>query len=580
MACITWAYVVFRSVLVPVTHDEAMTFFTYVETGDFLPFRAHWDAGNHLLCTALAWYCYKLFGFQLWALRLPSVLAFVLYAFYAWRWGRMLNNVMVRWCLWAALLLMPFMLDFFSLFRGYALAMAFWTMALFHVISYVHRGGRMHILATLGAMLTASFAALSLATIWAFVLVVLAVFVPLHEPTNRTRAGSFLAIFILGIAPLIFVSEYLGALASRDLLYFGMKDGLINGTLWSVLRAMFRLTNTWAIGSIVLIAVAVFVVALRAWRTDRSATRTALMLLCGLLIGDVCARIVLHAWKGTLYPEDRTALQWVVLFVLALAIAIDRSTSIRPAWRFAALSLLILPTRTLLTSNTGTTSYWPEQAIPSSVFRAVSEEQRSLGRPITIGAYHQMPGCWAFGMRQRGLMLNAVDVVDFPRNDCDQMLVDPLRDAPYPEGYHAIADAGTHRQFLLARDHPLHTRLVVDSTIARTMNDDEFTELWHPSPQQAHGHRYLVQVDAVLNSEAAPLLAHLVSETNRANDKSHYEDVPLQFIRGEWHGDTLRLVRNVPSVPMDADRCVIYLWNEARSNYSVAARLRVFIVDE
>ncbi len=580
MSCITWAYVVVRAVLVPVTHDEALTFFTYVETGDFLPFRAHWDAGNHLLCTALAWCCYKLFGFQLWALRLPSVLAFVLFAAYAWKWSRLLNHTLVRWCLWAALLLMPFLIEFFSLFRGYALAIAFLSMGLFHLVAFVQHGGRAHLLGALGAWCCAAFAALSLITLWAFALVLMAFFVLRHERTTAGRITCALMIAVLGVAPWLFAYAYANGLNERGLLYYGNDLGFVRGSVGSLLFALFGRRDLWAAVSIAVILIGVLIVAIRERYRSSSTTRTALLLLVVLLVADVLLRAAMHVRNGTPYPEDRTLLQWLLLCVLAFVFAIDRLASAHRVWRYVSCALLLFPLRTAIIANADHTSYWPEEVLPTSVFDAVVQATSALGRPPTIGAYHQMPGCWAFGMRQHGLMLNAVDVAGFPHNDCELMLVEPLRDAPFPEGYHMIADAGSHRQLLLARDHPLRTRLLIDSMITRDMNDDEFTELWHPSSEQANGHRYLVQVDAVLNSNAAPLQVHLVSETNRANDKSHYEDVPLQFFRGEWHGDTLRTVRNVPFVPQDADRCVLYLWNEVRSNYSVAARLRVFIVEE
>jgi hypothetical protein len=120
-----------RAVLVPLTHDEARTFFVYTRTGEFLPWLGHWDAGNHVLCTALGWLSYEAFGMAAWSLRLANVLAFGLYAAYAYRWGLLLSDRAVRWCLWPALLFTPVLIEFFALYRGYGMAMAFLLMALY-----------------------------------------------------------------------------------------------------------------------------------------------------------------------------------------------------------------------------------------------------------------------------------------------------------------------------------------------------------------------------------------------------------------------------------------------------------------
>ena len=47
--------VLLRAWNLPLVHDEARTWLVYVLSGDFLPFRAQWDAGNHVLVTAIAW---------------------------------------------------------------------------------------------------------------------------------------------------------------------------------------------------------------------------------------------------------------------------------------------------------------------------------------------------------------------------------------------------------------------------------------------------------------------------------------------------------------------------------------------
>lgn len=43
-----------RAAYVPIFHDEAATFFHFIQVERFIPFYAEWDAGNHLLNTALS----------------------------------------------------------------------------------------------------------------------------------------------------------------------------------------------------------------------------------------------------------------------------------------------------------------------------------------------------------------------------------------------------------------------------------------------------------------------------------------------------------------------------------------------
>lgn len=161
------AWLLLRAACVPLTHDEAATFQTYVLTGVYLPWQAHLDAGNHLLATAATRISYLLFGDGPLALRLFSVLAFGLWAWYAWGITRGMASAALRIAASCALLLTPFVLEFFALFRGYGLALAFLLMALHHAIAYWHRAQRIDLLLALSAASLATAASLNMLVIGA-----------------------------------------------------------------------------------------------------------------------------------------------------------------------------------------------------------------------------------------------------------------------------------------------------------------------------------------------------------------------------------------------------------------------------
>ncbi|HRH37260.1 MAG TPA: glycosyltransferase family 39 protein, partial [Flavobacteriales bacterium] len=172
-----WVYLIWRAAFVPLTHDEAGTLQTYVVSGNYLPFLAHWDAGNHLLITAVCRACYLLFGMQPLVLRSFSVLCFILFAIYAWRLTRWINHPFVRWCAALALLLTPFNFEFFALFRGYGPSLAFLLMALYHLIESAQERQRSHLTLTLFAMCMATYASLSLLLVYASALVLTAMMI-------------------------------------------------------------------------------------------------------------------------------------------------------------------------------------------------------------------------------------------------------------------------------------------------------------------------------------------------------------------------------------------------------------------
>lgn len=579
LAVLAGLLVIARAVLVPVTHDEAMTFFVYVETGNFLPFQAHWDAGNHLLCTALAWLSYSAFGLKAWALRLPSVLAFLIYAAYAWHWGLRLRTPMIRWWLWAALLLMPFLLDFFSLFRGYGLALAFWTMALYELCALLEERTTKRLLLTLLAAAGATFSSLSLITLWAAVLAITAMVI-LRRPMQVRPLVSWIAGWLLlGAGPFLFAAAYVQALSEHGALYYGSANGILGATLPSLLQAMFGGSSLLAEGAVVLIVLAGTFVAWKAVREPGPGfPKWALIVAASLLWADVLGRVILFHWNGTLYPEDRTALQWVPLFLLLFAFALDRLSGSTPVWKWLALALLAFPLRTIATANLRTTTYWPEQAIPDAIFHAAATQQARSPHLLTIGAHHQMPACWGFGLRQRDLHLNAVDVTAFPHGGEDLLLIEPQRDS-VPAGYHEVTMAPSGKLALYAHEQNISTTLLLDSTFTGERSDAEFKELWHPAIRSVQGRSFLVELNMVLRPDHEPMTGDLVVETNASDTTGHRNDVLFQFMRSPARSDSIHVVRRIPRVPMDAQRVVVYLWNPGGLWYSCSGRVRIHLVD-
>ena len=55
-------YIALRASLIPLIHDEAATFFYYIQTGVYLPPEAHLAANNHILNSALGSISFHIFG--------------------------------------------------------------------------------------------------------------------------------------------------------------------------------------------------------------------------------------------------------------------------------------------------------------------------------------------------------------------------------------------------------------------------------------------------------------------------------------------------------------------------------------
>lgn len=134
-------YIVQRAALLSLTHDEsATTNLVFVPLADimFAPTQFH-TANNHILNSILMKWSVLLFGWKEWSIRLPNVLLFVFYfAAAVWYMNRLTKSFPVRIAGIIILCSVPYLLDFFSLARGYGMANAFTLPAFVLLVGYFH----------------------------------------------------------------------------------------------------------------------------------------------------------------------------------------------------------------------------------------------------------------------------------------------------------------------------------------------------------------------------------------------------------------------------------------------------------
>lgn len=565
VALAAFLYLLLRAALVPLTHDEAATFQTYVLTGNYLPYLAHWDAGNHLLSTAVARSSYLIFGSEPLALRGFSVLCFLLWGWYALRFARLLDQAVLRTALFAALLLTPFVLEFFALFRGYGPSLAFLLMAVLHAVRFATETRRMDLVLSLIAMLLACAASLSLIMLWCMLAAGSAAVLLRNK---RRDATSWAALLLIGVLPLLLAADYSFELSARGLLYFGTDDGLLAGTMASLAKWVLGIGDP-LVGAVIML----LPIPLGAWAFRVGRHRMVIGALLLLLMGELLGRFVLAQAFGVLYPQDRTAMHLVPLLVLLFGFSIAALAQERPWMKWAAIILFVLPMRTVSGLNFDRTSYWPEQAIPADVFDAVTERRVQSSRPLLIGGYHQHAAVWAYGSMRRNGSLPMLDVNGFPQPTCDLMLIDRSY-FEVPHGFSLIAEAPHGKLSLMQRDSPLATTIAMDTAIHVQPTDAEFIELLVAEGAAWLAEECLVEIDAVLRSDAAPLDLRLVVDLKDADGTSlHYDVVDAQRIRAHWHGAAWREIRRVPA-HQGAMRLVCYFWNPQRHAFS-ADRVQV-----
>jgi hypothetical protein len=322
------AYLVARAESLSFTHDESLSYLNYVKRPiSSVLLSRETDANNHPLNTAAMKLGELLFGPSELALRWSAVLAFVVYAVALFVILRRVERLSIRVLGLVLGLANPYVLDFFSLARGYGLALAAVAVSVMFTLGYVERPRPLAATAAtvFGAIaVLANFATLTyfLAALFVILLRTLLPAATGGRPVSLGRLGAALALPTIGVVFLAVLP--LARLRSEDELYFGGDRGFWEDTVQSVIASsLYRRSDLLSVVLVVLVAVIVAggaVAAAVGMRTRNLPLHAAAFIL---LAGPALVSTVEHHILGVPFLIDRTALFFVPLFAIWLALAAD-----------------------------------------------------------------------------------------------------------------------------------------------------------------------------------------------------------------------------------------------------------------
>ena len=338
-------YVVVRASTVGFTHDESLSYgFIWGDNG-FAE-----SANNHWLNSWLMEVSGGVFGHSELALRLPNIAAYVLYGVCCALLLLEVRHAAARIAGFTALFLNPFLLEFFGLARGYGLSLGLAAAALAALLVGRERRtsawgnvARLALIAVAGGLAVyANSTALNL--VLALLGVQLGETVVRATARRPRRPGPLIASAAVAVAAcgaLLPVVRHAFDLEKRGELYYGGKDGFVTDTVGSLLTTAAYLPENappppWLLAAEVLVVGVVAAAGLWAVFRFVSGRRYAwsnLQRTAVVAATVIAAPVLQSAWRGTLYPIERTALVYVVIFGVLVAFAIDdvvRLSAARP----------------------------------------------------------------------------------------------------------------------------------------------------------------------------------------------------------------------------------------------------------
>jgi hypothetical protein len=322
------AYIGIRAVTLGATYDEVSTIEAFVpeSVGAIVTLTTRVATPDHILNTLLIKGLYAIGPDSLLLARLPNVLAAAIYLAFGYRLAR----VFVQWpcalaitTLWIA---NPFVLDFFSLARGYGLALAAQAMSMYYLAA-IPTSARPRRAVALG-LVAAAVSVLCVMSWLHFFMAACAVAIAVAFATRRDLALFAVSAAVLtGAALTAVLYAPVRRLQRLNMFFYGGDRNLYHDTLTSLAKYTGYSPDPTGGSSMALDAlITMLLLAVIATLVRRSVLTGAALAASALLVLPLITIAAQHVLLGTLYPIDRAVLFLHPLAVLALCLAAQAAT--------------------------------------------------------------------------------------------------------------------------------------------------------------------------------------------------------------------------------------------------------------
>lgn len=559
-------YLVLRAMKVPLVFDEATTYFLYVKNGDFLPGVGFWSANNHFLNSFFSW----LFTVnQEWPsqlrLRNANILAFVLFAGWLFRIAKVLKSNLLRFLLLPAIFSVHYMMEFFAYARGYGLALAFLTGALWFLYQWYssRKIGTLYKLALCVFLMVAA----SLSTLPAAGMIVLAaIFV---AAKSAKKWWVLLLPFLIMATSLLAGSFITEILSARGELYYGGEEGLWFTTVRSLQEVFFNTQGGWA--DLVFILNAASLCAFTVFGYLYFSKKNALdfrffpllMVLVALLF-----YVFAHLFLGVLFPIDRAVLYLVLLVIIALFFVADVwAEQIKKLWPLLfLLPLIVFPATFFQKANLHSCSAnsWSVEQIPESFDRKLGKSK------ATYGGYFLRQPQWNFYYTQYPKPKFSYTATSPKNTMLDYVLAADEHLPNYAALYRPIDSNGSGNVFLLQRNNFLK-RVAIDS-VSLNLNDTITGDLILSTKNRSEFKNVkALEIQFEMESIEPQFSGVLgISGVDTENNTLFWKDVRIAHLNYKTNfRENYSAFVPLDELPQSTETLTVFLWNEKQEKVIV-----------
>ena len=553
-----------RAFLIPFSHDEAATFYFYIQSDNYLPYSAHVYTNNHVLNSAFSNLFYHLLGSHRFVLRIPNLIAFIIMCYGIFRLFKHLNNIGSKLILIAFFLITFNFLDFFEVCRGYGLSFGFMTLGLSYLLDYFSFKKFTYLLLF---SLCWQFA-LAANLILVVVLTILFFYIFLFQIHNKLFFTiKNLAIVLVNMVFLIFWIKFSFFYKEQGMLDYGVGDNYWLVTFKTLILFLFGTDALWI--QIVCLTVFGFIFIFSLFyflQKPFSVFNIFNKKLIFPLIFITCI-LAFYMQKQLLnvnFPEDRTGLFFYLFGVLSFAFIADNLSN-KTTLTISSLLVITSLSHFIVTINFKNFTSLYYHTMPKALFDKLSDEYKKTNQIFTVGGHRVRELNYAFLNYRGGAILNHMDDAEQMTMNCDYYFAMACEKPYYDFFYDEIGYDTEWGRVLLKRKEKITKKEIFGaSQLPKQFNGTtEYFEFLRFGDTLANsGNCMEAEVAIKFNSTPKPFNANLVfSIENEKKEMVYFKRVPLNWLADNLSGETKHFKITTGVVPKKGYTAVVFIWN-------------------
>jgi len=386
-------YVIIRGFTVGVTYDEAASIH-YFNFDDF-GVRLLTSSNTHMLNTIWIAITSIFHLDSLFLIRLPSILSFLLYLYFSYRIVANLGAAYFGVGYFILLCANPFLLEFFSLARGYAVSIALMMGGVFWGLEAIRSYNGKDALRSLAISAVSVLSIYSMIYFWVSLYLIL-MFLFWVGARKEVFKEVFVKCSAVGLVLCVLFVPIVSVLAFSGELYYGgtrdlYRDTILSLTKYTLYDIDSMLVYYFASASFLFVFSLCFIASLL--NNFKLASDKFFIFAVVALIFMIT--VIAHCAFGVRYPIGRVALFLFPLIMLSFAFFLNE---LRSAWSrsilfFISIGLLF---NLLLSMNFDRSISWIFDAKTEEIINKINEQGERMGRPANLACYFDFASSFSY----------------------------------------------------------------------------------------------------------------------------------------------------------------------------------------